>query len=328
MSGAMLLPPGRAAGIYLRHAMLALFSLALLWWLAGLGAGHWAVPRWEDPLVRQLRVPRLINALLVGAALACSGAALQALFRNPLADPGLIGTSAGAALGVILVLAGGLSGLSVPLAAFGGGLLVTLAIVALNRLVGGGLAGLLILGVVVGASCGAVVGLLLLMSDDLVLRGATNWLAGSLAQWRGGDAIYVLPLMGLGFAILLATARDLDCLLLGDDTARSMGVDLIRVRTLTAVGAALLTGGAVTLSGIIGFVGMMIPNAVGVFCRRSRRALMLWSAWAGAVFLLLIDCVAREVAYPVDLPAGAVAALVGPACFLWIFWRLQRGHRD
>lgn len=310
-----------------RLTLLLLASVLLVWWLAGLGAGQWQWPDWHDPLVSQLRLPRIANAMLVGAALSCSGAALQALFRNPLADPGLIGTSAGAALGVILVMVGGLSGVSIPVAAFVGGLAVTVGVLLLNRMVNGGLTGLLILGVVVGASCAAVVSLLLLLSDDLVLRGATSWLAGSLSQLRMQEQLYVVPVMLLGFVILLVIARDLDCLMLGDDTARSMGVNLHRTRTLAAVGAALLTGGAVTLSGIIGFVGMMIPNAIGLFCRQSRRALLLWSAWGGALFLLLIDSIGREVVYPVDLPAGVVAALIGPGFFLWIFWRLKRGFR-
>jgi len=307
--------------------LLLLASGLLIWLLAGMGAGHWQVPYWSDPVVRQLRLPRMVNAMLVGAALSASGAALQALFRNPLADPGLIGTSAGAALGVILVMVGGFAGLSVPLAAFAGGLTVTMVVLLLNRMLDGGVSGLLILGVVLGAACAAVVSLLLLLSDDLVLRGATSWLAGSLAQWRAGEEFYVLPVMLLGLLVLLGCARDLDCLMLGEDTARSMGVNVHRTRTLAAIGAALLTGAAVTLSGIIGFVGMMVPNALALLHQCSRRQLIVLSAWGGALFLLLIDSVGREVLYPVDLPAGVVAALMGPVFFLWIFWRLRRGHR-
>jgi iron complex transport system permease protein len=305
---------------------LALASLALIWGAAGLGGGHWRVPDINDPLVRLLRLPRIFNAVLIGAALSVAGAALQALFRNPLADPGLIGTSAGAALGVTLVLVGGASGLTVPLAAFLGGAAITLAILLLNRIVGGGLTGLLILGVVMGAGCAAVVNLLLLLSDDLVLRGATSWLAGSLADRRAQDEWPVLLVMLAGFVLVFAVARDLDCLMLGDDTARSMGIRVTRVRVLTAIGAALLTGGAVTLSGIIGFIGMMVPNAIALCCRQSLRTLMFGSAWAGAVFLLLIDSLGREVAYPLDLPAGSMAALIGPGFFLWIFWRLHRSR--
>lgn len=306
----------------------ALGGLALIWLLAGFGGGQWQAPDWHDPIVRQLRLPRIVNALLVGAALAMSGAALQALFRNPLADPGLIGTSSGAALGVIGVIALGIGGLSVPLAAFGGGLAITALILLLNRLLQGGQAGLLIIGVVVGACCGAIVSLLLFLSDDLTLRGAMSWLSGSLAEARFAEHGYVLPVMALGAAILLLVARDLDCLLLGDDTARSLGVQVGRTRTLTAIGAALLAGGAVTLSGIIGFVGMMVPNAIALLGGGTRRQLMLWSAWVGALFLLLIDTLGRELAYPVDLPAGVMAAFAGPVFFLWLFRRLQGGRHE
>ena len=299
-------------------------SIVLVWLLAGLGGGSWHVPRWSDPLVVALRLPRIGNAMLVGAALSVAGAALQALFRNPLADPGLIGTSAGAALGVTLVLAGGLPGMTVPLAAFAGGLAATLAVLAFNRVVGGGLAGLLILGVATGAGCMALVNLLLLLSDDLVLRGTMSWLAGNLSDRRALDAWPLLLGMLAGFALLVALARDLDCLALGDDTAAAMGVRAGRVRLLTAVGTALLTAGAVTLAGVIGFIGMMVPNAVALCCRTGLRGRLFASAWAGALFLLLIDSVGREAAYPIDLPAGVVAALVGPAFFLWLFWRVRK----
>lgn len=304
-----------------------LLALPILAWLAaGLGAGSWHVPDWSDPLVAQLRLPRIINAMIVGAALSMSGAALQALFRNSLADPGLLGTSSGAALAVVLVISLGLLGLTVPLAAFIGGLSATAVILLLNKVVDGGHVGLLIIGVVVGACCTAVVSLLLLLSDDMALRSATSWLAGSLVAAHYGSTWQILPVMLVGAVLLLAVARDLDILMLDDDTAMSMGIRPGRIRTLTAIGAALLTGGAVTLAGIIGFVGMMIPNAVKLCGCTSRRTLMLWSAWAGALFLLVIDTLAREVAYPIDLPAGVLAAFAGPPFFLWLFWRLQRGR--
>ncbi|MCD5363466.1 iron ABC transporter permease, partial [Chromobacterium aquaticum] len=258
------------------------------------------------------------------AALAASGAALQALFRNPLADPGLIGTSSGAALAVVSMLAIGAAGLSLPLAAFGGGLLATWLILLLARLVRGGLAGLLLMGLVVGAFCGAITSLMIFMSDDLTLRAATSWLAGNLSSATSERLLACLGVAGLGLLILAAVGRDLDCLLLGEDAAQSLGIDVRRTRRLTAVGAALATGGAVALSGVIGFVGMMIPNALALVLGGCRRRLILLSAWAGALFLLAVDTLARTIVWPIDLPVGLMAAFAGPPFFVWVFRRQQR----
>ncbi|KMN81605.1 ABC transporter permease [Chromobacterium sp. LK11] len=288
------------------------------------GGNGLAWPDFSDPLLTQLRLPRIAAALGVGAALAASGAALQALFRNPLADPGLIGTSSGAALAVVSMLAIGAAGLSLPLAAFGGGLLATWLILLLSRLVRGGLAGLLLMGLVVGAFCGAVTSLMIFMSDDLTLRAATSWLAGNLSSASSERLLACLGVAGLGLLILIAVGRDLDCLLLGEDAARSLGIDVRRTRRLTAVGAALATGGAVALSGVIGFVGMMIPNALALLLGGCRRRLILLSAWAGALFLLAVDTLARTIAWPIDLPVGLMAAFAGPPFFVWLFRRQQR----
>ncbi|PRP69656.1 ABC transporter permease [Chromobacterium amazonense] len=298
-------------------------SLGLPWLALSSSAGHLAWPDLADPLVAQLRLPRIVAALGVGAALAASGAALQALFRNPLADPGLIGTSGGAALAVIAVLALGLAGLSLPLAAFGGGLAATWLILLLARLAKGGLAGLLLMGLVVGAFCGAVSSLILFLSDDLTLRAASSWLAGNLGAAQPDRLWPCLLIAGLGVALLCAIGRDLDCLLLGEETARSLGINTIRTRRLAAAGAALATGGAVALSGVIGFVGMMIPNALALLVGGCRRKLILLSAWAGALFLLAVDTLARNIAWPLDLPVGLMAAFAGPPFFIWLFRRQQ-----
>ena len=159
----------------LYYMLAAVVSGLLIWLGLGIGFGEWSSPNHLDDTIWQLRYPRVVTALLVGMALSVSGAALQALFENPLADPSLIGTSGGAALGVVLVLALGFGGVSIPLAAFIGSVLVCLFILACHRFLGGGQMGLLILGFVISAFCAAVVSLILFMSDDMVLRSATNW---------------------------------------------------------------------------------------------------------------------------------------------------------
>lgn len=307
------------------NTLILLAVSALLVWLSlGVGFGEWSNPLNLDDTIWQLRYPRIIVALLVGLALSVSGAALQALFENPLADPSLIGTSGGAALGVVLVLALGISGIGVPLAAFLGSLIVCLFILGCHRFLGGGQMGLLILGFVISAFCGALVSLILFLSDDMVLRSATNWLAGSMAEAGFVPLRYAIISILLGLLIILPLGRQLDGLMLGENTALSLGIKVGQVRTLVVIASALLTGAAVSLSGVIGFIGMMIPNLLAILFGGNRMRLMIWSGWLGAIFLLVIDSAARHIAYPVDVPIGIVLALLGGPFFIWLFIRSSR----
>lgn len=294
-------------------------SAALVWFACGIGFGTWQAPHTLEPVMLSISLPRVGVAMLVGASLAAAGAGLQALFENPLADPSLIGTSGGAALGVIAVLASGWSGIGVPMAAFAGAFGVCLLILAVHRFVGGGTFGLLIMGLIISSFCGAAVSLILFFSDDLVLRSASVWLAGSLAEAGFASPYYALGAMLCGLALMLAVGRKLDCLMLGEDTAVSMGVAVGAVRVQAVIAAALLTAAAVSLSGIIGFLGMMIPNILTAIVGGSRRRLVLLSAWLGGIFLLTVDSTARWLAYPVELPVGIVISLLGGPFFLWLF---------
>jgi len=309
-------------GIY--YVMAALGSLILIWLGLGIGFGEWSNPLHLDETIWQLRYPRVATALLVGMALSVSGAALQALFENPLADPSLIGTSGGAALGVVLVLAFGIGGIGVPFAAFLGSVLVCLFILACHRFLGGGQMGLLILGFVISAFCAAVVSLILFMSDDLVLRSATNWLSGSMAEAGFVPLRYSVISMLLGLAILLPLGRKLDGLMLGETAAKSLGIQVGATRCLVVIASALLTGAAVSLAGVIGFIGMMVPNLLAILFGGGRMRLMIWSGWLGAMLLLVIDGMARHVAYPVDVPVGIVLALLGGPFFIWLFVKSSR----
>ena len=269
-----------------------LLTAAAVYLCCGIGFGAWESPLAMDETVRQIRLPRIYTALLVGAGLSASGAALQALFENPLADPSLIGTSGGAALGVIVLLALGGGEMGVPGAAFLGALGVCLLILAVHKLLGGGTLGLLVLGFVLSAFSGAVVSMILFLSDDLVLRSATTWLSGSLAEAGFSSPVAAIAVMLPGFLILLSAGRRLD---------------------------VLMTGAAVSLSGIIGFLGMMIPNVLAQTVGGSRRKLITLSAWLGAVFLMVVDGAARWLTYPVDLPVGIVIALLGGPFFMYLF---------
>ena len=185
--------------------------------------------------------------------------------------------------------------------------------------------GLLILGFVVSAFCGALVSLILFLSDDLILRSATNWLSGSMAESGLVSFRYVIGILLFGFLLLIALGRRLDALMLGEMTATSMGISVTQTRILAVIGLALLTAGAVSLAGIIGFIGMMIPNILAVVFGGTRTKLLIWSGWLGAVALLMIDSLARFVAYPIDLPVGIVLALLGGPFFIWLFMRAGRG---
>lgn len=308
----------------LYYMVAVLVSLSLIWAGLGVGFGEWSSPMHLDETLWQLRYPRVVTALLVGMALSVSGAALQALFENPLADPSLIGTSGGAALGVVLVLALGIGGIGIPLAAFTGSMIVCLFILGCHRFLGGGQLGLLILGFVISAFCAAVVSLVLFMSDDMVLRSATNWLSGSMAEAGFVPLRYAMVSMILGLMIILPLGRQLDGLMLGESAAKSLGIKVGIVRCMVVVASALLTGAAVSLAGVIGFIGMMVPNLLAILFGGGRMRLMIWSGWLGAIVLLVIDGAARHVAYPVDVPVGIVLALLGGPFFIWLFVRSSR----
>lgn len=313
--------PLRQFGYY---ALAVVISILIIFLALGVGFGEWQMPTQMDELTWQIRYPRVLTAVLVGLCLSVSGGALQALFQNPLADPSLIGTSGGAALGVVVVLAFGLTGIGVPLAAFVGAMAVCLFILSCHRLFGGGQVGLLILGFVISAFCGALVSLILFMSDDLVLRSATNWLSGSMAEAGFVPYRYVLACMAVGLVILLPLGRRLDILMLGERTALSMGLSVPKVRALTVIGSALLTGAAVSMAGIIGFIGMMVPNILAYAFGGGRTRLMIWSGWLGSMLMLTIDSIARFVAYPIDVPVGIVLALIGSPFFIWLFMKAGR----
>ena len=161
--------------------------------------------------------------------------------------------------------------------------------------------------------------MILFLSDDLVLRSATTWLSGSLAEAGFTSPSAALAVMLPGFLLLLSAGRRLEVLMTGEDTAASMGVSVGALRAQTVIGAALMTGAAVSLSGIIGFLGMMVPNVLSQAVGGSRRKLTALSAWLGAVFLMMVDGAARWFTYPVDLPVGIVIALIGGPFFMYLF---------
>ncbi|MDI6635489.1 FecCD family ABC transporter permease [Pantoea dispersa] len=281
-----------------------------------------------------IRLPRVLLAVLTGMALAVSGAVMQGLFRNPLADPGLLGISSGAGLAVALsvvlpVSLPPLLALWLPsLAAFAGSLVVTLLIFSFSRLAQSQLARLLLVGIAINALCGAAVGVLSWLSNDQQLRQLSLWGMGSLAgaQW---PSLLVCALLIVPALLLVQTrARRLNLLQLGEEDAHYMGVDVKRTQRQLLVLSALLVGTAVAVSGIIGFVGLVVPHVMRFCLGSDHRWLLPGAALAGAILLLLADTLARTVVIPAEMPVGLLTSLLGGPWFLWQILRQQRGLNE
>ena len=279
-------------------------------------------------IVLRVRLPRLILGLLVGAALATAGAIFQALLRNPLADPYVLGVSGGAALAGIMVLAfGGLLGVStsmVPIAAFGGGLLTTALLYWVSGGPGrSGPTGLLLTGVVFNAFASA--GIVFLASIAGFFDGSRIflWLIGHLSAVEIDAAGMVAVSVAVGLGVACALSRSLNLLALGDDTAAQLGVPVDSHRRLLLLSTSLMVGAAVSVSGLIGFVGLIVPHALRLVIGSDHRLLIPAAALTGAGFLVLSDTLARTALDGRDLPVGAVTALVGGPLFIFLLRRAQ-----
>ncbi len=273
---------------------------------------------YEQAVIWQLRVPRLILALLVGALLALCGAVMQGLFRNPLADPGIAGVSTGAALGAVLslVLLPAWSVFSTPFCAFLGGLVTTLLVWRLAQSPQGtSVVMLLLAGIAISAFGGAVIGYMSYVADDQALRDISLWQMGSLAgATRSSTAICFVALVILGFSFY-RYSNALNALLLGEAEARHLGIDVEGMKLKLIVLCAIGVGVAVAASGIIGFVGLVVPHCVRMLTGPNHKTLLPLSMLCGAVLLSLADLFARLWIAPAELPIGLVTALLGAPFF-------------
>lgn len=279
-----------------------------------------------------IRLPRLVLGILVGAALAVSGAVMQGLFRNPLADPGLVGIGAGAGLGAItaIVLGGflpvalqtALSYYIVPLAAFFGGWITTLLLYRIATSRGRtSVAVMLLGGIAIGSLAGAVSGVLIYMADDSQLRDLTFWGLGSLAGATWDKVVIAGPLIILALASTPFLARSLNALALGEAPAAHMGIPVQRMKNISILAVAAAVGAAVAVSGGIGFVGIVVPHLLRILIGPDHRYLLPNSALLGATLLIAADMISRTVIAPAELPIGIVTATLGGPFFLWILLR-------
>lgn len=274
---------------------------------------------WRNVLL-EIRLPRVLFAILTGAALAVCGAVMQALFRNPLAEPGLVGISAGGALGAVAAIVLGAGFAATAPAAFAGSLLATACAYTLGRRVPG-VAGLLLAGIAINTVAGSLIGLLTVMASDAQLRDLTFWNLGSLAGASWSRLAWLAPWTLVCCAWLLTQWRAMNALLLGEREAQHLGFALASLRRRLIVATALIVGPLVAATGGIGFIGLVIPHLARMALGADHRWLLPASALGGALALTLADWLARLVVAPAELPIGLVTSLVGGPFFLWMLAR-------
>lgn len=283
--------------------------------LAGGGSAGDRVVVWE------IRLPRAVAALVVGAALGASGASLQGLLRNPLAEPGVLGVSAAAALGATTVIYYGIAGagtLALPMAAVAGALAATALLTAAARRVGS-VVTLILVGVGLSSFAGSLTALLMnLAPHPFSLSDMLNWMLGTVANRSFNDLLPAAPFLAAGLAILFAGRRGLSALTLGEEGAAGVGVDLPRTRRLVVLGAGLATGAAVAIAGAIGFVGIVAPHLVRPLVNHDPARTLAPSALLAGLILVLADLGVRLAPTDAELKLGVVAALLGAPVFIWI----------
>lgn len=321
--------------LWMLTAILSIMTLAA----TGFGALHLPVSLlWSgsDEALRQIwltiRLPRVLLALVIGGSLALAGCVMQGLFRNPLADPGLLGISSGAALAVALwvvipIALPALMMLYAPmLAAFLGALAATVMIFLLSQQRNSSLSRLLLVGIAINALCGAAVGVLSWLSNDAQLRQLSLWGMGSLGQAQWSTLLAVTSLMVPAVLAIWRLAGPLNLLQLGEEEAHYLGVDIATVQRILLLCSALLVAAAVAVSGVIGFVGLVVPHLMRMWLGADHRAVVPGSVLAGALLLLVADTLARTLAAPAEIPVGLLTSLLGAPWFLWLIFRRGGTH--
>jgi iron complex transport system permease protein len=289
------------------------------------GAGYPLAPNVET-VVLQVRGPRILAALLVGAALAAAGTAYQGMFRNPLVSPDILGVSAGAALGAVLGIFLSQDALTIQVGAFAGGLAAVGLVYAVGAKVHrhDPILSLILAGIVIGTLLGAFIALIKYLADPYnQLPAITYWLLGSLAAVSPRDLALAAPFALAGLVPLTLLRWRMNLLSLSDDEARALGVSVGRLRLAVVCAATLMTAAAVAISGIIGWVGLLIPHAARMLVGPEFSRLLPLSMLLGAAFLLAVDTLARTLA-PIEVPPGVLTALIGTPFFLWLFASARR----
>ncbi|HEY9038015.1 MAG TPA: iron ABC transporter permease [Roseovarius sp.] len=311
----------------------ALFTASLLVGPADLAPGDSLAALWQGGdgpvamVMRQIRLPRALLALMIGASLGLAGAAMQGYLRNPLAEPGLIGVSGSAALGAVLAIhtgAAAMWSLGLPLAALGGALVGVALVMGLAGPRGGSLT-LILAGIAISALAGALTSLVLNLSPNpFAANEIVFWMMGSLADRSMTHVWLAAPLMVIGWGLIGTLGRGLDALTLGEDAAGAMGISLPRMRLVLVLGTACVVGASTAVAGAIGFVGLVVPHILRPFVG-ARPSRLLWaSALGGAVMLLIADIAVRIILPTQDLKLGVLTALVGAPVFLHLIYKTRK----
>lgn len=301
------------------------------------GLGLWpdaSADQSSQIVILLIRLPRVIAAILAGSGLAVAGTAMQGIFRNPLAEPGILGVSAGASMGALIAIASGIAAFFIlPVFAFIGAMLaisLILGLAGLGTTLGGNLgktSTLIMSGMAVSAFFSALTSLVLTLSNEYQVSSYIFWTMGGLANRRWEHVLIMLGPVLLTVLLLLVQGRDLDILLLGDEEARALGVAAQRTRFVTVVLVSVCTATIVAVTGPIGFIGLMIPHMMRLLVGPAHRQLLLASAFGGAILLQLCDLLTRLIAMPrgIEISVGVVTALVGSPYFLFLLLRSRRG---
>lgn len=292
----------------------------------------------EQIIIETIRLPRVIMGILIGASLAVSGAIMQGLFRNPLADPGIVGVTAGAGLGAVTFIVLGAGVLApivsffgifhIPIAAFFGGLASTFILYRVSTRNGRtSVATMLLAGIALGAMAGAFTGLLVYWADDQQLRDLTFWGLGSLAGATWTKIFSIAPIILPVILLAPFMARGLNAMTLGEATAQHLGINVQVFKRIAIIAVAAATGASVAASGGIGFVGIVVPHILRLWIGPDHKYLLPSCALLGAIMILLSDTIARQIVAPAELPIGIITAVIGAPFFLWILLR-KRGILD
>ena len=311
-----------------------LLLLALLLAAAMVGCSMLGVVRfswdemWQSPIFLNLRAPRVVLSVLVGAGLSVCGAVYQSVFRNPLTDPYVLGISSGASLGAAVAI---LLGLEAYVAGVGGCALLTglLTVVVIYRIASTGnrmhTTTLLLTGVCITFLMSAVISFLMVLRQDK-MDSIIFWTMGSFASASWGDVAVVAPVVAVGIGVVVYYCRDLNLLLAGSETARSLGVEVERVRRVLLLSTTLTVAFCVATCGVIGFVGLVVPHCLRLVCGPDNRKVVPCAIFAGGLFMLVCDTLARTVLMPAELPVGSLTALAGAPLFIYLLYRNKKKY--
>ena len=285
------------------------------------------VPKGEEYIINYLRLPRSIFGVFVGSSMAVAGALMQGLFRNPLADPGLIGVSSGAALGAALVIVLGFTlpiapALTLPIFAFCGGVIATIIVMKLSMINGKtNIGNMLLAGIAINAVAGSGTGLLVYVANDEQLRSLTFWTMGSLGSANWDNVPFLAALAFIPALIGLAMGKTLNAFLLGENEALLLGVPVEKIKYLIIFLVCLIIGTCVSMTGMIGFIGLVVPHLCRMIFGPDNQKVLLGSLILGASILVSADLISRTIVSPAELPIGIVTSLVGGPFFLWLLFQ-------